>query len=80
MTELAIEEHFSMLRRQSPNSQLSARAFWQAAARVSIKTGHTLNMEEPASISSEPALAPDEWHDIKCGTSWGMKIIVLHEI
>eukprot|EP00438_Fugacium_kawagutii_P028424 Skav221014 [mRNA] locus=scaffold2350:235252:241894:- [translate_table: standard] len=30
LTEMAIEEHFSACRRQSSNSQLSARAFWQA--------------------------------------------------
>ena len=37
LTELPIEQHFSYLRQQSPNSQLSARAFWRAACRVSLR-------------------------------------------
>ena len=48
MSEIAIEEHFSMLRRQSGNSQLTCRAFWQAAARVAIKVGEKLNDEQAA--------------------------------
>eukprot|EP00435_Cladocopium_sp_Y103_P036995 s1840_g9.t1 len=48
MTEISIEEHFSMLRRQSGNSQLTCRAFWQAAARVSVKVGQKLNDEQAA--------------------------------
>ena len=48
MTEISIEEHFSMLRRQSGNSQLTARAFWQAAARVAVKVGGKLNDEQAA--------------------------------
>ena len=37
LTELPIEQHFSYLRQQSPNSQLTSRSFWQAACRVSLR-------------------------------------------
>lgn len=60
LSELPIEEHFSLLRRQSGNAQLSCRGFWQAAARVSLKTGVDLNREKPFTLQGQPALSPEE--------------------
>jgi len=37
LTELPIEQFFSFCRRQSENSQLTARAYWQASARQCLK-------------------------------------------
>eukprot|EP00435_Cladocopium_sp_Y103_P006163 s1030_g2.t1 len=62
MTEISIEEHFGMLRRQSGNSQLTCRAFWQAAARVSVKVGQKLNEEQAAATNnSQEPLTKDEF-------------------
>lgn len=56
LTELPVEEHFSFCRGQSSNSQLSCRAFWQASARVSMRTGKKLNEMKHATIKGEKPL------------------------
>ncbi|CAL1164821.1 unnamed protein product [Cladocopium goreaui] len=42
LSELTVEQHFSMLRAQSNNAQLTARAYFKAAARVALKVGKGL--------------------------------------
>lgn len=54
LSELPVEQHFSMCRSQSVNSQLSARAFWKASARVALKHGRILNQAKPVDIREEP--------------------------
>ena len=60
LSELPIEEHFSYCRRQSSNSQLSARAFWQAAARVSLRNGKLLSQESAPKMTGEKPLTNSE--------------------
>ena len=60
LSELPIEEHFSFCRRQSANSQLSARAFWQAAARVSLRNGKLLSQESAPKVTGEKPLTNAE--------------------
>ena len=43
LSELAIEEHFGLCRTQSNNAQLSARGFFQAAAKVTLRSGRMLD-------------------------------------
>lgn len=47
LSELSIEEFFSLVRRQSNNAQLSCRGYFQASARVSVKMGAELNKLKP---------------------------------
>ena len=61
MSELPVEEHFSFCRRQSANSQLSARAFWTAAARVCLRHGHLLNQEPPPKPTGEKPLTAEQF-------------------
>ena len=57
LAELPIEEFFSFLRRQSSNSQLSARGYFQASARTAMKHGKLLNALKPADFKGgEPPL------------------------
>jgi hypothetical protein len=49
-----------MLRRQSQNSQLTARGFFQAAARVSLKHDALLNREKPTVCVGEKPLTSEE--------------------
>ena len=60
LSELAIEEWFSLLRRQSSNSQLSTRAFWQAGTRQSFKHGSLLNREKAEKRKDEKPLTEQE--------------------
>ena len=60
LTELPIEQWFSFLRSQSPNSQLSARAFFQASCRMSLKNNKQLMREKPVSACLQGALTDDE--------------------
>lgn len=53
LSELPVEQHFSMCRAQSVNSQLSARAFWKASARVALKNGKILNKAKPVDLREE---------------------------
>lgn len=57
LSELSVEEWFSHLRRQSPNSQLSARAFFQASSRQLLKHGRLLNKEKPIKRKAAPCLS-----------------------
>jgi hypothetical protein len=54
LSELTVEQHFSMLRAQSNNAQLTARAYFKAAARVALKVGKGLNKEKPHTASTKP--------------------------
>ena len=60
LTELPIEEHFSFLRRQSPNAQLSARGYFVAGARVALKTEKALVKERLPAAQGEPALTEEQ--------------------
>ena len=60
LSEMAVEEWFSMLRRQSSNAQLSARSFFQAAARMQQKNGKTLNNLRATQPKPEPPLTEQE--------------------
>lgn len=57
LSELPIEEWFSLLRRQSSNAQLSCRSFWQAGTRQALKHGTFLNKEKADKRHTEPALS-----------------------
>ena len=52
LSELTVEQHFSMLRAQSNNAQLTARAYFKAAARVALKVGKGL--KKPHTASTKP--------------------------
>lgn len=60
VTELCVEEWFSLLRRQSSNSQLSTRAFWQAGARQALKHSKILNKLKPIVRPPEQPLSDEE--------------------
>ena len=64
LSELPIEEHFSYCRRQSMNAQLSARAFWQAAARVSLRNGKLLSQENAPKITGETPLTNEQFLEV----------------
>ena len=53
LSELPVEQHFSMCRSQSVNSQLSARA-WKASIRVALNHGKLLNKAKPVDLREEP--------------------------
>ena len=61
LSELPIEQWFSFLRAQSPNAQLSSRAFWQAAGRVALRTGQALMKETPVPAGFDSALGEEEF-------------------
>eukprot|EP00435_Cladocopium_sp_Y103_P026569 s3829_g6.t1 len=61
LSELPIEQWFSFLRAQSPNSQLSARGFFQASCRMSMKNNKVLLSEKPVPAGSQGALTDDEF-------------------
>ena len=68
LSELPVEQFFSFCRRQSENSQLSARAYWQASARQCLKMEKLIAKQPPAKTGS-PALSQDqqlgmEWHGV----------------
>ena len=68
LSELPIEQWFSHLRSQSPNSQLSTRAFFQASARMSLRVNKDLNKEKAASHDGgEPALSEAVSPDLRMG-------------
>lgn len=60
LSELPIEQWFSFLRSQSPNSQLSCRSFWQADARMMLRVGKQLNQEKPIPLGAEPPLSEEQ--------------------
>ena len=47
IAELGIEHHFASLRKQSPNSQLSARGFWAADCRQALRANKVAMQEKP---------------------------------
>ncbi len=59
MSEIAIEHFFGQLRAQSGNSQLSARAYWQASARTALKVDKDLDREKANERHAKP-LTHDE--------------------
>ena len=61
LSELPIEQWFSFLRSQSPNAQLSARAFFQASCRMSLKHNKQLMREKPVPVGKQGALSEDEF-------------------
>jgi hypothetical protein len=61
LSELPIEQWFAFLRAQSPNSQLSARGFFQASCRMSLKHNKQLMCEKPVPAGSQGALSEDEF-------------------
>ena len=66
LSELSIEEHFAYLRQQSPNAQLSARAFWKAACRVSLRASKTLNAQKDVVNQGEKPLTQKEFLASSC--------------
>ena len=64
LSELPIEQWFSFLRSQSPNAQLSSRAFWQAAGRVALRTGQALMKEKPVPSGFQSAIGEEECLDL----------------
>ena len=54
LSELAIEEHFGSLRTQSVSAQLTARAFWKAAAREMVRAMKCRKPCEPPHDSLDP--------------------------
>lgn len=54
MSELAIEEYFGQLRSQSCNAQLSARGYFQAAAKHALQMSKRLNKEKALPGINEP--------------------------
>lgn len=69
LSELGVEEWFSFLRSQSPNSQLTARSFWQAGAKTQMKHGKDLNKAKPVSFSPEEALTDEQTLGIQASAS-----------
>lgn len=63
LSELPVEEWFSLLRRQSSSSQLSARGYFAAGARTMMKHGKLLNNEKPMERKPEKSLTEDECLD-----------------
>ena len=60
LSELPVEHHFSYLRQQVSNSQLSCRSYWQCSARVSLRTQQDLSKEQPAGDVHEPPVPAEE--------------------
>lgn len=60
LTEMGVEEWFSLLRKQSCNAQLSARSFFQAAGRAQMKHGRLLNNLKATDSPPQPALTEDQ--------------------
>ena len=58
-SELSIEQHFGFLRQQSSNSQLSARGYWQASARQTLRMNKILQKQAPVT-AGESSLTPEE--------------------
>ena len=63
LSELPVEEWFSLLRRQSANAQLSARGYFAAGARTLMKHGRLLNHEKAMERKPEKPLTEDECLD-----------------
>ena len=60
VSEISIEQEFGFLRAQSSNSQLSARSFFQAAARQALKISPELNKKQKGQLKMEKCLTEDE--------------------
>lgn len=60
MSEMAVEEWFGLQRKQSANSQLSARGFWKAGARTQLHHGKLLNKEKCMQHKPEPCLTEEQ--------------------
>ena len=61
LSELSVEEWFSHLRKQSPNSQLSCRAYWKAGARTQLSHGQKLLECKAIDFKEgEPALTEEQ--------------------
>ena len=60
LSELGVEEWFSLLRRQSSNAQLTTRGFFQASARTTMHHGKILNKLMPRSKTPEPPLTDEQ--------------------
>ena len=61
ISELPVEQFFSSVRGQSPNSQLSCRAYWQASARQSLKLKKAIVKEAAPPLEGDEPLS-DEKH------------------
>lgn len=64
-SELPIEQHFGHLRSQSASAQLSARSFFMASARQSLKVSKTLNHSKPKPAKAEKPLSDQQLLDYK---------------
>ena len=62
MTELGIEEWFGRLRVQSSNAQLSAKSYWQAAARDMVRASRRSTSKSGTMETTKPALTDEEFH------------------
>ncbi|CAK9027737.1 unnamed protein product [Durusdinium trenchii] len=62
-SELPIEQHFGHLRSQSASAQLSARSFFMASARQSLKVSKTLNHSKPKPAKAEKPLSDQQFAD-----------------
>ena len=65
MSEQMIEGWFGTLRVQSQNAQLSARSYWQAAARRLLRQNQSLNKLKIPRASPEKPLADREYLRLK---------------
>ena len=61
ITEISVEQHFGHLRGQSCNAQLSARSFFQAQARQSLRINDELNKKPKHTSKVEHPLSEDEF-------------------
>lgn len=68
LSEIAIEEWFSLLRAQSSNSQLSARGYFAASTRAAMKHGRQLNKIKSKTFPDEPALTEEQ----RLGMMWNV--------
>ena len=58
---LPIEQWFSFVRGQSPNSQVSARGYFQASARVTLKHGQKLTKQVAELHRGEEPLSEEQF-------------------
>ena len=63
LSEISIEQQFGFIRGQSQNSQVSARSFFQADARLTLKASEELNKKQKGPAKQEPALTQEECLD-----------------
>ena len=61
LSELPVEHWFGALRKTSTNSQLTARMYWMAGAKESLKLNKLLNQRGLHAEKSEPALTQEQY-------------------